>query len=148
MGGYVNLTGLFLFLFFALGVTMLTIILNSLPPHSITLLTMNSLKERIMIYARENNKLPNNLDEVPRIKKGSNAVNDAWGNRVIYEVKGNNYEVILTSWGNDFKEGGIGRNTDLIGRFHPTNDDNDWIEGEVEWALDPANFAPDYHTGR
>ena len=142
-----NSYGVFIFLFFAGATLLLFSLLESIPPHKITLTTMNILKERIMLYTEQEGKLPDDLSNLPKIPNKHNASRDAWGNEIIYKREDGNYEVVLISYGQDKKQGGIGRDTDLLGRFHPTDVQGNFLKGRVSWAQDPADFAPDYHTG-
>lgn len=141
-------TSFFLFLFFIFTLFMLTKIIDSIPPHKITINTINSLKERIENYIEIHNSLPENLKELPRLNGGNNAINDGWGNPIIYKRVDKNYEIVLSSLGKDLKEGGIGFNTDIIGRFHPIDDSGQLIKGKTLWAQDPADFAPHFNVLR
>ncbi len=142
-----NSYGIFIFIFFAGATLMLFSLLESIPPHKITLTTMNILKERIMLYTEQEGRLPDDLKNLPKIPNKHNASRDAWGNEIIYKHEDGNYEVVLISYGQDKKQGGIGRDTDLFGRFHPTDAKGAFLKTRVSWAQDPADFAPDYHTG-
>lgn len=139
--------GIFIFIFFALATLAFYALIDSVPPHKITLTTLNTLKDRISHYAHIHGHLPHNLNDLPTLPDRHNAIFDAWGNAIDYSFTADNYEVILVSYGKDQQLGGIGRNTDLIGRFHPIDKQGEFTQTTVSWAQDPADFAPTYNTG-
>ena len=141
-------TNFFIFTFFIFILFLLTKVIDNIPPHKITINTINSLKERIEIYINDNNKLPDSLQNLPRLKSGNNAINDGWGNPIKFEKVDINYEVVLSSLGKDLKEGGVGYNTDIVGRFHPIDDYGNFKKGKIQWAQDPVDFAPQFNTLR
>jgi len=141
-------TNFFIFTFFIFILFLLTKIIDNIPPHKITINTINSLKERIEIYIDKNNYLPNSLNDLPRLKSGNNATNDGWGNPIIFEKVDVNYEIVLSSLGKDLKEGGVGFNTDIVGRFHPIDDLGQFKKGKIQWAQDPVDFSPQFNTYR
>ena len=75
---------------------------------------------RIHLFAKDNQRLPTQLAELPRRSGFPNRITDIWGNELVYEVDADG-TIALGSYGKDGKAGGNGANADKILQY-PTRD--------------------------
>lgn len=109
--------------------------LGALPPENITATRMNSLKQRIIEYAKTKGKLPDKLSDLPPLQDHVNKIDDAWGNEIILTVKGK--AVTLTSLGKDKKPGGTEDNLDVIGIFEVNLAAGGLNGQQIPWKVKP-----------
>ena len=95
-------------------------------PYHYAQMDFKHLSAEIEDFSQENGRLPESLSEIPNVSevvfqresKGNQPL-DRWGNPYVYQVAGNEYE--LLSHGRDGKPGGVGLDADL----HP-GETNTW----------------------
>ena len=132
-----------LFAFGIVGYSLLTIWVKAdfgeFTPDSSTTTTMYVLKRRILHFAKENNKLPNTIDELPEIEGFDNRDTDGWGWKIKMKIDGS--EVSLISYGKDNLPGGGAANLDLIAIFEAKKKSGEWAdennEGHQTWEKLP-----------
>jgi hypothetical protein len=114
--------------------------LGDVYPDSATSTSMYVIKRRILHYAKENNKLPHSVDELPVLEGFFNHNTDYWGGKIIIQVEGTT--VSLISYGKDMKPGGTGENLDLIAIFEAKTSSGSWAdendEGYPSWKKQPG----------
>ena len=97
---------------------------------------MHMSKRRILRYAHQNNRLPDNLDILPEIPGYSNRIKDGWGNKLIYNINSDN-TVTLISYGRDGIKRGDGDNKDMAGIFPIKKKNGEWEDDLCNWIKDP-----------
>lgn len=112
--------------------------LGDLPPENFTSTTMYGLKRQILLYAEQNNRLPNTVDELPPIEGFDNRVTDVWGNKIIMQIDGTT--VSLISYGKDKKPGGQGYDHDVIGIFEAKIPIEDRVKKDTVWIQSPLSY--------
>jgi hypothetical protein len=75
---------------------------------------------RIELYRKDNGKLPDNLAQLPRKEGSLNSIVDGWGKQFEYKVKDAN-TVVLQSYGEDGKAGGVHSAADIVKEFKIEN---------------------------
>lgn len=70
-----------------------------IPPYAKTVNVMSSLKCRIELYAKTNNKLPDNLNDLPERRGYDNSIVDGWNRKIVYYYDNDSGEVSLISYG-------------------------------------------------
>ena len=118
------------------GIAMLFI--DTVPPHSMTHLSMHTCKRRVLRYAQKHGKLPSELSETEEIEGFHASIKDGWGVVLDYSVDRNDV-VTFRSLGKDRAPGGVGDNVDMIGIFPARESDGSWSDEFVEWTQDPFN---------
>ena len=122
-----------------------------LPPENHTSGTMYPIRKRILLYAKNNNRLPSTLNDLPPLEGYTNNINDYWGNRIIMKIKGT--KVSLISYGKDMQPGGFGDDKDVVGIFNAKlasgrwaayDDDDSWIDR----PLSEKNYQPWYSQSK
>jgi len=116
--------------------TLIYLLVDVVPPRSLTDMTMDACKRRIQRYAVEHNALPSSLSETREITNRYDSTKDAWGHEIVYTVDSNGI-VTLTSLGKDNKPGGTGKNADMVGIYPSRQPDGKWSDELVEWIRDP-----------
>src|SRR4051794_39780777 len=89
------------------------LLVDVVPPRSLTFGHMHMMKRRFLRYAAGNDSLPKGLKELPHIQGYANEVTDGWGQPILWKIDGD--EVTLTSFGRDGKPGGTGEDADIVG---------------------------------
>jgi len=114
--------------------------LSGLPPDSATSTDMYVIKRRILHYAKQNNKLPKPVDELPPLEGFVNRNTDYWGNKIVIQIDGTT--VSLISYGKDNKPGGTGANLDMIAVFDAKTRSGTWADenddGYPSWKKPPV----------
>ena len=91
------------YVFLIIATSMLVIsmflMIDTISPYDQTITTMHVLKKRIQLYVKTNNKLPQNLTELPEIQGFDNSIKDGWNRRITYSFDNNSGEVLLVSCG-------------------------------------------------
>jgi hypothetical protein len=118
--------------------TLIYLLVDVIPPDSLTEVTMHICKRRIQRYAVEHNALPSSLSETREIPNAYNSTKDAWGHEIVYTVDPNGI-VTLTSLGKDNKPGGTGKNADMVGIYPSRQPDGKWSDEFVEWTKEPSS---------
>lgn len=116
------------------GIAMLFV--DTIPPHSMTDLSMQMCKRRVLRFAREHGKLPSSLSETKPIEGYHSSMKDGWGVVLDYGFDSNGV-VTLRSLGKDRAAGGIVNDVDMIGTFPSKEADGSWSGEFVEWTQDP-----------
>jgi len=116
------------------GIAML--FLESVPPHSMTHMSMSMCKRRILRYAQKHGALPSSLSGTKAIEGRHSSIKDSWGLALDYSVNANGV-VTLRSLGKDNAPGGAGDNMDMIGVFSARKPDGSWSDEFIEWTCDP-----------
>lgn len=105
-------------------------------PDSATSTTMHVIQRRTLHYAKQHNKLPQSVDELPILEGFYNTNTDYWGNKILIQIDGTT--VTLISYGKDAKPGGTGANLDLIASFEAKTSAGAWVnENETMWKKRP-----------
>lgn len=73
--------------------------INWISPHDKTVTVMGSLKYRIELYAKTNNKLPDSLNDLPERPGYDSSIVDGWNRKIVYYYDGDSGEVSLISYG-------------------------------------------------
>lgn len=108
----------------------------TLPPENHSAGYIDTLKTRIIRFARKHDRLPGNLEDLLPLEDFINRTKDAWGNPFI--MIADNYSVTLISYGQDKKLGGTGNNKDVIGIFLIKTEDGRWVEEDDDnWIKKP-----------
>ena len=118
------------------GVAMLFV--ETVPPHSMTHMSMTMCKRRILRYAQKHDTLPSSLSDTKPIEGYHSSVKDGWGFAIAYSVNTNDV-VTLRSLGKDNALGGTGDNIDMIGIFSARKPDGSWSDEFIDWTQDPFN---------
>jgi hypothetical protein len=108
-----------------------------IPPRSLTAGRMFVTKRRILQFARQNNKLPATLAELPAMPGYDTETTDAW-NRPFDYVSDDTGTVTLRSLGADKRLGGDADDRDMIGVFVSHDAQGRWQEESAKWKQDPA----------
>lgn len=112
------------------------LLIETLPPHSMTHGAMHMCKRRVLRYAHEHDRLPSTLKETDPIEGFDSSIKDAWGVEIEYSVDTNDV-VTFRSLGRDKNPGGVGKNADMIGIFRARGPDGTWANELVDWTKDP-----------
>ncbi len=113
---------------------------NLLPPENHSATEMYGLETRIIRFARKNNRLPVDLENLPPLEGVINRTTDVWGNP--FKMTVDNDRVTLISYGKDKKPGGMGDYRDVIGIFKIKTRDGKWVkEEEYNWIKRPLRNA-------
>ena len=105
----------------------------AIPPDSLTVTRMNVLKRRIIQFARANDKLPDDLANLPVIAGYDNETRDGW-HRLILFAADKNEAITLTSLGADGMHADDGRGRDIVRSFPLKAADGSWSEENVDWV--------------
>jgi hypothetical protein len=116
------------------GIAMLLV--DTIPPLSMTDLSMQACKRRVQRFAQEHGRLPLSLSETHPIQGWHSSIKDGWGVVVDYGFDANGI-VTLRSLGKDRAVGGTGNDVDMIGIFPSKKKDGSWSDEFVEWTQDP-----------
>jgi hypothetical protein len=108
-----------------------------LPPENHTASYMQPLQTRILRYAKNNNRLPASLQELPLLIGYTNRTTDVWNNEIRLIVKGTN--ITLMSYGKDQKVGGCGDDRDVVGTFEARTQSGAWAEELSGWSVRPLH---------
>ena len=117
----------------ALLIAILYVLVDIVPPVSMTVTVMEVTKEQILKYAKDMNVLPSGLSQLPLKKDKTNSLNDGWGRSIRYEVDSNGI-ISLTSLGKDGRPGGEGNAADIICSFPAKQADGSWSPELVDWT--------------
>ena len=93
-------------------------------------------KRRIIQFARQHDKLPSMLAELPAMPGYDTSTTDAWKRPLDYSFDSSGI-VTLRSLGADKRAGGDGDNRDMTGIFASHDERNNWQEELAEWKQDP-----------
>ena len=111
---------------------------NLLPPENHSATEMDGLERRIIRFARKNNRLPVDLENLPPLEGVTNRTTDFWGNP--FKMTVDNDRVTLISYGKDNKPGGMGDYRDVIGIFKIKTRDGKWVkEEDFNWIKQPLS---------
>ena len=116
------------------GVAMLFV--DTIPPHSVTHLSMHMGKRRVLRYAQEHGRLPSALGDTKAIEGFHSSIKDGWGTPLEYRVDTNGL-VMFRSLGRDRRLGGDGDHADMVGSFPAKKADGSWSDEFVDWTHDP-----------
>ncbi len=73
--------------------------IDLIPPQDKTISALTGLKNRIELYANSNNKLPDNLNDLPMRPEYDDSITDGWDRPIIYDYNSTTSMVFLTSCG-------------------------------------------------
>ena len=107
----------------------------SIPQEAITLTAIGETHFRIHIFATQNNRLPTTLSQLAPRPGYANRVEDAWGQRLIYDVDEEGV-ISLGSFGRDGQRGGDGEDSDIIRRFRSFDESGAFIAGDDLWVVE------------
>jgi len=105
---------------------------SMIPPDSLTVTRMHVLKKRIIKFARSNDKLPDNLVNLPVITRCDNETRDGWNHPILFAIDKNGV-ITLTSLGADGMRDGNGRDRDIVRCFPSKTADGSWSDESVNW---------------
>jgi len=94
--------------------------------------TMVAIRKRLLLFARENDRLPKTLSELKASQTYDDKLIDAWGFEIEYLIESNNV-VQLRSLGADHTTGGIRKAADIVRRLAAKNSDGSWNDEFAEW---------------
>ena len=106
-----------------------------LPARGLTAIRMETLKQRILHYARTHNEFPKTAADLPLLNSRDNTVQDGWGRDIRFEIAPNGI-VTLTSLGRDGRPGGTGDDADITRTFPAHTPQGAWSEETVAWSSD------------
>ena len=106
-----------------------------LPARGLTGIRMETMKQRILHYARTHNELPKTAADLPLLTSRDNTVQDGWGRDIRFEIATNGI-VTLTSLGRDGRPGGTGDDADITRAFPAHNPQGGWSEETVAWSAE------------
>jgi hypothetical protein len=112
MKGWTSLKGLFSSLLRSVDSS-----IGTIPPRDLTVTRITLTEIRIKDYWKANGRLPMSLSELPILKDRDNAIDDAWGRPIKYDVIGAT-TVVLSSFGANGVAGGMGVNEDIVVSFN------------------------------
>jgi hypothetical protein len=112
----------------------LEIIVDRIPPRSLTATRMQGLKRRILRDAQAKGVLPVSLKNLLPIEGFDNSLLDGWGREIVFDVSSGT--VTLRSFGADGKTGGTGEDADIARSFPTRAADNQWNDESVAWTED------------
>jgi len=101
------------------------LLIETIPPRSLTATRMFVTKRRIVQYARQHDRLPSDLSDLPPMPNYDTATRDTWGRALdySYDLSG---VVTLRSLGADKRLGGDGDKRDMIGVFASRDAEGHW----------------------
>lgn len=108
-------------------------------PRELTNATMNTIKHRILRYARKNDCLPDSPEQLPVIENRDKNVKDGWGRPIRWTVEAD--KVTLISYGRDGKPGGEEEDADMVGVFVTKNATGNWEEEGGNWLRHPFGYG-------
>ena len=117
-----------------------------IPPRTLTLRHMITLRGRILSFAREQDRLPATLAALPPAAGREDAVLDGWKRPILYRIDAGDI-VTLTSYGADGAPGGTEEMQDLFGRFATRDEQSHWIEMAGAWLQYPLDPAVEGYEG-
>ena len=106
-----------------------------LPARGLTGIRMETMKQRILHYARTHNEFPKTVTDLPLLSSRDNTVQDGWGHDIRFEIATNG-TVTLTSLGRDGLPGGAGDDADITRTFPAHTSQGAWSEETVAWSSD------------
>ncbi len=109
--------------------------IHYIPPENYTSTSMYPLKTRILKFANKHNRLPYDLNELPKLEGFTNRTIDYWGNELIMKIEGS--KVILISYGKDKMKGGINDNLDVVGVIETRTKEGNWSREDTDWFSQP-----------
>jgi hypothetical protein len=113
------------------------LIADRIPPCDLTISNMLETKRRIIRYARIHNKLPENLDSLPKIEGHVNSVVDGWGRPIIYRYDDGQGVVLLTSLGESGDPACKRTKPCIVKSFKPKTIDGEWVDELAGWLDQP-----------
>ncbi len=131
---YVTLLLLGYGIFYLTAFTLWTLSIEGLhTPRSETATSMGEAEYRFHLYAIQNHKLPESLNELPKRETHSNSITDFWKRELDYIVDTNKKTFTLISYGADGVKGGQGENQDIFRTFsYEKADGTFWVDTE-DW---------------
>jgi hypothetical protein len=108
---------------------------ETIPARDATYTTMNLLKYRILVYARDHAQLPADLSVLPSRPGFTDRNLDAWGRKILYQVDSSGI-VTLKSLGRDGAPGGTGKDTDIVCAFASRDREGKGNDPLVSWTAD------------
>ena len=118
-----------------LSIAAMLLLVDTVPPRSLTHAHMHMMKRRILRYAGTHDALPTSIEQLPRIDGFANEVTDGWGRAILWQIKDG--EFTLISYGRDGMAGGDGEDADMIAVFRVKTEDGVWADEFCEWQIDP-----------
>ena len=97
-----------------------------IPPRNLTRTRLTILKQQILLFVCESNRLPADLAELPKPINSDNKTTDGWGNQIFYSYDTNGI-VNLRSFGADGRPGGAGDAADIQISFPTKGNDGLWL---------------------
>ena len=101
---------------------------------------LDELRRAIAQYALKNNRLPENLRELPVVYAGKVPVEDQYENPIRYKIEPDGM-IELASYGRDGIEGGTRSSRDIVGKFRPKMGNGNW-DPNPRWVQEPMRFTP------
>ena len=95
------------------------------PPSHQTITAMVDIQKVVFVYIARYGNAPLTLEALKRIDMSMN-IADVWGREILYHIDGNS--IILTSYGQDGKPGGVGQDEDVSCIFKIKNPQGGWLK--------------------
>lgn len=111
------------------------LLVEPIPPRSVTIGNMQVMKRRLIIFAAFHNKLPATVDELPPLAGFVSDNVDGWGRKIIMIIDGD--LVKLISRGRDGLIGGNGEDQDVQGEFLIKKSNGEWSDEMCSWTTLP-----------
>lgn len=114
------------------------LLIDVIPPRSLTSGRMCMTKRRIMQFAHQHNRLPATLAELPAMPGYDTETVDAWKRPLDYTIDESGV-VTLRSLGADRQPGGKGDDRDLTGVFESRDAQGHWQDEMAPWKVEPLH---------
>lgn len=113
-------------------------LIQKISPRDLTYGNIYSTKRRIINFAKQNNRLPLTLAELPAIPSQYHTdTNDAWNYPLKYSFDSSGI-ISIQSFGADNLPGGEDDNRDMVGIFESRDAVGKWQDEFVNWKHDPS----------
>ncbi len=115
---------------------------GGISPEDRTYTSVSRLRTVINSFVAANGRAPSDIDELARYEPAVSALNDGWGNRLVYQVEISGVASI-TSLGKDNRPGSSRRNATSVWSFALKDSSGNWIgtnwkNGSLDWLSNAA----------
>lgn len=112
------------------------LLVETVPVRSLTSSRMKGTMGRVLAYAREHDKLPATLAELPASEGFRHVSEDAWSRQLGYSFDAADV-VTFRSLGADGRPGGERDDRDMVGSFDARDASGRWHAEIPRWIVDP-----------
>jgi hypothetical protein len=114
-------------------VSIIYLLVDTIPPYDLTISNMLETKMRIFQYVRTNGELPQNLDYLPKIDGHSNSVLDGWGRPIIFSIDDRDGIIYLKSLGESGDPTCKNSKPCIIRSFKVKTEKGEWVNELTDW---------------